>query len=128
LRAVDEILLRNEFEKNRDIRDYLRRWQERQPKNLDPIYEHSNSNSSGGSLPWLGNMLNDSREAYDAGSEKLRADDEDVSDFSTRLDEERDPRDFLEPGDLVGLSSLVWSRRVFFELFTDYWHEVLREP
>ncbi|KAN0081973.1 hypothetical protein V8E54_003271 [Elaphomyces granulatus] len=105
LRAVDEILLRNEFEKNKDIRDYLRRWQECQPKNLDPIYEHNPPNPSGGLLPWLGNMLNDSREAYDAGSEKLRADDEDVSDFSTRLDEERDSRDFLEPGDLVGLSS-----------------------
>jgi hypothetical protein len=49
-------------------------------------------------------MLNDSREVYNA-DERLRAEDEGSNEFSTDLDEGNDMQAFLEPGDLVGISS-----------------------
>lgn len=57
------------------------------------------------SIPWIGNMLNDGREAFDSGSEQLRATDEDRSEFSDVGDEGDEMHDFLEPGDLVSLYS-----------------------
>ena len=50
-------------------------------------------------------MLNDYREAHDAGSDALRETDEDVSDFENIAEEGEGMHDFLEPGDLVALSS-----------------------
>ncbi|KAL2010929.1 hypothetical protein VTN00DRAFT_3647 [Thermoascus crustaceus] len=103
---IDEILLRNEFEEKKDIREYLRKWQARQPNVMDPVRGPGTSNpSTDPSLPWVGNMLNDNREAHDAGSDTLRVTDEDTSEFSNLADEGEDINAFLEPGDLVALSS-----------------------
>lgn len=57
------------------------------------------------SKPWAGNMLNDYREALDAGSDQLRATDEDRSGFTDIGEEGEDAHEFLEPGDLVSLFS-----------------------
>lgn len=56
-------------------------------------------------MPWKGNMLNDSREAHDAGSDSLQATDNDLSDFANIADEGEGIDEFLEPGDLVALTS-----------------------
>lgn len=50
-------------------------------------------------------MLNDTREAHDAGSDALHATEDDLSDFTNLGDEGEGVGDFLEPGDLVALSS-----------------------
>lgn len=57
------------------------------------------------SIPWKGNMLNDTREAHDTGSDALHATEDDLADFSNLGDEGEGVGDFLEPGDLVALSS-----------------------
>jgi hypothetical protein len=49
-------------------------------------------------------MLNDSRESFDAREDRARDDDEDASVFPTDM-EDGNEKNFLEPGDLVGLSS-----------------------
>jgi hypothetical protein len=104
--AVDEILLlKSEFESKKDIRDYLRKWRERQSNDLDPVREPNVPNPPAASQPWVGNMLNDSREAYDDGSDRLRTNDEEISQFSYDAGEGDDLNAFLEPGDLVALSS-----------------------
>lgn len=103
--AVDEILLKSEFEAKKDIRDYLRKWLERQDNSADPVCGPGTTNPTKKSDSWVGNMLNDSREAYDAGGDRERAEEEDSSDLFHDMDEGHDMKAFLEPGDLVGLQS-----------------------
>lgn len=57
------------------------------------------------SAPWVGNVLNDNRETFDAGSDQLRATDEDRTEFSDVGDEGEQEHDYLEPGDMVALYS-----------------------
>lgn len=101
-KSVEDIRLENEFETNKDIREYLIKWQETHPNVLDPIRELGDYDSS---VPWKGNMLNDSREAHDSGSDALHSTEDDLSDFANLGDEGEGVGDFLEPGDLVALSS-----------------------
>ncbi|KAB8278111.1 hypothetical protein BDV30DRAFT_204141 [Aspergillus minisclerotigenes] len=103
--SIEDIRLKSEFEENKDIREYLRKWQESHPNPLDPVRGPGTSNTLDASAPWVGNMLNDYREAHDAGSDALRETDEDVSDFENIAEEGEGMHDFLEPGDLVALSS-----------------------
>lgn len=49
-------------------------------------------------------MLNDSKEAFDAGSDVLREADEEMLDFHNIGDEGEGIDEFLQPGDLVALS------------------------
>ncbi|KAL4897510.1 hypothetical protein BDV59DRAFT_45809 [Aspergillus ambiguus] len=103
--SIEDIRLKTEFEENKDIRQYLRKWQQSHPSRLDPVRGPGTLNELDATAPWVGNMLNDNREAHDAGSDTLRAADEDVSDFANTADEGEGIHDFLEPGDLVALSS-----------------------
>ncbi|KAF7592123.1 hypothetical protein BBP40_000671 [Aspergillus hancockii] len=103
--SIEDIRLKTEFEENKDIRQYLRKWQENHPNILDPVRGPGTSNTLDASAPWVGNMLNDYREAHDAGSDALRETDEDVSGFENIADEGEGIHEFLEPGDLVALSS-----------------------
>lgn len=50
-------------------------------------------------------MLNDNREAHDAGSDALRSSEEELSDFANIGDEGGNMHEYLEPGDLVALAS-----------------------
>ncbi|KAJ9208221.1 hypothetical protein DTO021D3_1079 [Paecilomyces variotii] len=100
--SVDEILLKTEFEEKGNIREYLRKWREKQPISLDPVRE---PNLSGRPMPWVGNMLSDSREAHDNDSDMLSITDEATSEFSRDSEEGGDMQAYLEPGDLVGLSA-----------------------
>lgn len=54
-------------------------------------------------------MLNDNREAHDAGSDALRASEEELSDFANIGDEGGNMHEYLKPGDLVALASYVCS-------------------
>ncbi|KAI9925785.1 hypothetical protein ASPWEDRAFT_173869 [Aspergillus wentii DTO 134E9] len=101
--SVEEIRLQTEFEENQDIRKYLSRWQETHSNELDPVRGPGTSNPSEQAKPWVGNMLNDFRES---ASDALRAIDHEMSEFSSATDEGEDMHEFLEPGDLVALSSL----------------------
>lgn len=97
--------MKSEFENKKDIRDYLRKWQEQHDCSLDPVRGPGTSNPLVKPNSDQGNMLNDSREMYDASEERARHEDEDTSAFSTHMEEGNDVKHFLEPGDLVGLSS-----------------------
>ncbi|ODM18242.1 hypothetical protein SI65_06113 [Aspergillus cristatus] len=97
--SIEEIQLKNEFEANRDIRDYLVKWQKRTPNVLDPVREPENMSSQ-----WRGNMLNDNREADGASIDELHSEAEAV-DFPNIGDEGEGIDEFLEPGDLVALHS-----------------------
>jgi hypothetical protein len=50
-------------------------------------------------------MLNDSKEVFDAGSDGLREADEEMLEFHNIGDEGEGIDEFLQPGDLVALSS-----------------------
>lgn len=91
--------MKNEFEANRDIRDYLVKWQKRNPNVLDPVREPEDMSSQ-----WRGNMLNDNREADGASIDELHSEAEAV-DFPNIGDEGEGIDEFLEPGDLVALYS-----------------------
>lgn len=71
------------------------------PNLLDPVREPEAANSS---EPWVGNMLNDSREVFDGGSDVLRITDEEHSEFSNAVENE-DVDELLRPGDLASLYS-----------------------
>lgn len=101
-KSVEDIRLESEFEANKNIREYLIKWQAIRPNILDPIREPDMHDPS---IPWKGNMLNDTREAHDTGSDALHATEDDLADFSNLGDEGEGVGDFLEPGDLVALSS-----------------------
>ncbi|KAL1855069.1 3'-5' RNA exonuclease complex component [Paecilomyces lecythidis] len=100
--SVDEILLKTEFEEKGNIREYLRKWREKQPSSLDPVRE---LDLSGRSMPWVGNMLSDSREAHDNDSDMLSITDEATTEYSRDSEEGGDMQIYLEPGDLVGLAA-----------------------
>lgn len=101
--SIEEIQLKNEFETNRDIRDYLVKWQKQNPNLLDPVREPEDATSS----RWRGNMLNDNREADGASIDELQSSDAEPVDFSNIGDEGEGIDEFLEPGDLVALHSYV---------------------
>ncbi|KAH8429099.1 exoribonuclease II [Aspergillus melleus] len=103
--SIDDIRLKTEFEKHKDIRDYLRKWQNNNLNPLDPIRGAQATNVPGQSSPWIGNMQSDATESNDYGSEALREADEDVGEFDNLADEGDGAHDFLEPGDLVALSA-----------------------
>ncbi|KKK20240.1 hypothetical protein ARAM_003213 [Aspergillus rambellii] len=102
--SIEDIRLRNEFEKNNDIRDYLRKWQEANPNLLDPIRDPSISNADKGQ-PWVGNMMNDNRDTYDAGDDNVRYVDDDASEFLEIAEEGEGLHNYLKPGDLVAISA-----------------------
>ena len=101
--SIEDIRLRTEFEETKDVREYLRKWQETHINDLDPVRGPGTTHPST-SDPWVGNMLNDTREALDSGSDLLRTTDTNHSEFS-HIEEDEDAHDFLEPGDLVSLYS-----------------------
>ncbi|KAL4783451.1 hypothetical protein BJX76DRAFT_330000 [Aspergillus varians] len=97
--AIEDIRLKSEFEENRDIRQYLRKWQEVTPNVLDPVRSPETSNAPGQAAPWVGNMMN-------FGAEGNLEADEDMSDFVDVADEGEGMHDYLEPGDLVAFKTL----------------------
>ncbi|KAL5045042.1 hypothetical protein BDW71DRAFT_90154 [Aspergillus fruticulosus] len=96
--SIEDIRLQTEFEKNKDIRDYLRKWQEITPNTLDPVRNIELSESS---QPWTGNMFTFGSDLDDAVDDKLRLTDEDMSGFAHIADEGEGVHDYLQPGDLV---------------------------
>lgn len=99
--SIDDIRLQSEFEQNKDIHEYLRKWQAAHPNILDPVRDPDTDSST----PWHGNMLNDNQEFFEAGSDRLRATDEDYSGFADVGDEGGSANDFLQPGDLASFYS-----------------------
>ena len=107
LNSSTEVLnlrLKLEFDEHKDIRTYLQKWQQSQSNDLDPVRGPGTSNTLDASAPWVGNMLNDNREARDAGSDALRAADESF-DFTNSADEGEGLNQYLEPGDLVAMTA-----------------------
>ncbi|PYH43621.1 exoribonuclease II [Aspergillus saccharolyticus JOP 1030-1] len=102
LLSIERLRLRLEFEKHNDIRDYLQKWQDSQDNFADPVRGPGTANKMVADDPWVGNMLNDNREAYDAGADALRAS-EDYSGYISRADEGASLKERLEPGDLVAM-------------------------
>ncbi|PLB36014.1 exoribonuclease II [Aspergillus candidus] len=98
LKSAEQIRIRNEFEENGDVREYLRKWQDMQSNSMDPI-GGPGSIALGTSSPWVGNMISDPQKGPEPEDD---AEEEDLSGFS---DESEGTHDFLEPGDLVALSS-----------------------
>ncbi|KAL3494356.1 hypothetical protein BJX62DRAFT_47467 [Aspergillus germanicus] len=97
---IEDIRLKNEFEANKDVREYLRKWQDINPNVLDPV------NTPEGYKPgemWVGNMLNDSVEAFESGSDMERLSGEEVPDIMDFGNEEEGLYNYLEPGDLVAI-------------------------
>lgn len=94
--AEEEARLQAELETYRDIREYLRKWNETNPNILDPVRDLGSITSPRDPGQLVGNMLN-GREA----SESLWASSQlsNKDDFDTSEDFEGD---HLEPGDLVG--------------------------
>lgn len=103
--SIEDILLKTEFEENKDIRNYLRKWQETHPNILDPVRGPGTASTSDPSAPWVGNMLNDGMEPFDAGSDVVREADEESLEFHNIGDEGEGVNEFLQPGDLVALST-----------------------
>ncbi|RDW61179.1 exoribonuclease II [Aspergillus mulundensis] len=95
--SIEDIRLQAEFEKNKDIREYLRKWRALRPDTLDPVRDIGISDPS---EPWVGNMVNFSS-GEDTLDDKLRMADEDMSDFVDFGDEGEGAYDYLQPGDLV---------------------------
>ncbi|KAJ5481127.1 hypothetical protein N7539_007021 [Penicillium diatomitis] len=93
--TVENARLQAELETYRDIREYLRKWNETNPSVLDPVREPGSASAYEDPGQLVGNMLN-GREASDAlwASSELSNKD----DFDTSQDFEGD---HLEPGDLV---------------------------
>ncbi|KAI9045943.1 exoribonuclease II [Aspergillus affinis] len=104
LASIDDIRLKTEFEENKDIRDYLRKWQNNNLNLLDPIKGPQTTNIPG-QASWIGNMQSDATEANDYGSEALREADQDTGEFDNLADEGDGAHDFLEAGDLVALAA-----------------------
>ncbi|KAJ5698090.1 hypothetical protein N7462_000095 [Penicillium macrosclerotiorum] len=93
--AAEEARLQAEVETYRNIRQYLRKWQETNPNVLDPVREAGDAMASENTGQWVGNMLN-GREAFESlwSSSRLSVQD----DFDTSQEFEGD---HLEPGDLI---------------------------
>ena len=107
LKSAEQIRIRNEFEENGDVREYLRKWQDMHSNSMDPI-GGPGSIALGRSSPWVGNMISDPQKGPEPEDD---AEEEDLSGFS---DESEGTHDFLEPGDLVALSSYVIPFFFFF--------------
>lgn len=71
---------------------------------MDPVRGPGTTNPNPSKSRWIGNMLNDSKEVY-SGEDLARDEDHDLSAFDMSMDEGADAAAFLEPGDLVVLSS-----------------------
>ncbi|KAL4878319.1 hypothetical protein BJY04DRAFT_229867 [Aspergillus karnatakaensis] len=100
--SFEDLRLQAEFDQKKDVRRYLGRWQELNPNTLDPV---NRSEANVRPQQWVGNMYNDNRETYDAGGDTVRLTDEDMSDFVDIADEGEGIHDYLEPGDLVAIST-----------------------
>lgn len=85
-----------QLETYRDIREYLRKWQEINPNVLDPIQDLNTEATEGGRVPWNGTILkgHDPAESLWAESQLAKQDDFDTS--------EEFEGEHLEPGDMVG--------------------------
>jgi hypothetical protein len=101
---IEDIRLKNEFEANKDVRVYLRKWQDINPNVLDPV--NIPEGYKQGEM-WVGNMLNDSVEAFESGSDIERINGEDVPDIMDFGNEEEGLYNYLEPGDLVAITWYV---------------------
>ncbi|KAL2841690.1 hypothetical protein BJY01DRAFT_217208 [Aspergillus pseudoustus] len=97
---IEDIRLRNEFEENKDVREYLRKWQDINPNVLDPIQAPESRKPD---QMWVGNMLNDSMEAFESAGDFERMNREEAADLADFADEEESLHSYLEPGDLVAL-------------------------
>ena len=100
--AIDNLILKSQFEAKRDIRDYLSKWQRQNTNDLDPVRGPDTVNPS--PLPrgrWVGNMLNDTGSTIEQSLESAESVTED-SDIQLFMDEHDEVGDILEPGDLVG--------------------------
>ncbi|PWY77057.1 RNB-domain-containing protein [Aspergillus heteromorphus CBS 117.55] len=96
--------LKKEFDEHKNIRSYLLKWQASAVNSMDPVRGPGTSNPLDPSVPWVGNMLNDSRETHDNASDALRIGDEALN-FDNAADEGEGLGQYLEPGDLVAMSS-----------------------
>lgn len=94
LTAIDSnLLLKSEFEIHRDIREYLRKWQDVNPNDLDPVRKTSDAQTTQLPNPTQGNMPN-GRDAADLWGDPNRPNQE-------SLHIEEFEGEHLEPGDLV---------------------------
>lgn len=105
--SIADIRLKNEFEENRDIRLYLRKWQDITPNVLDPVRHIEIVNTPGHQAPWVGNMINFGSQETDATEDILRQTEEDMSEFLDVDDAGEGMHDYLEPGDLVAFKTSV---------------------
>ncbi|KAL4943460.1 hypothetical protein BDV06DRAFT_189814 [Aspergillus oleicola] len=94
--SIEDLRLQKEFEEHRNIRRYLRKWQEVKPNVLDPVRDPDSTNTP----TWIGNMINikDGEQARDT---MLRRTDDSASEFADLGGEEEGMNNYLEPGDLV---------------------------
>ncbi|KAL4791340.1 hypothetical protein BDV19DRAFT_370636 [Aspergillus venezuelensis] len=101
--SIEDILLQKEFEEHRNIRRYLRKWQEVKPNILDPVRD-PNSGHTFEEFTWTGNMINlkDGEQARDLF---LRRADDSVSEFADFATEGEAMKNYLEPGDLVAFKN-----------------------
>ncbi|KAJ5175718.1 uncharacterized protein N7482_001595 [Penicillium canariense] len=93
--AAEEARVQAEIETYRDIRQYLRKWQETNPNVLDPVREPGSAMTLENTGQWVGTMLNgrEASESLWASSQLSGKDDFDTS--------EEFEGDHLEPGDMV---------------------------
>lgn len=102
--AIDNYLLRTQFEENKDIKEYLRKWQAQNVNHLDPVHGPGTSNP----LPsenWKGNMLNDTLASFDEAVERAQSAVEEGTDFDIQMSDSYETGEILEPGDMVGFFS-----------------------
>ncbi|RAH70159.1 exoribonuclease II [Aspergillus aculeatinus CBS 121060] len=102
--SLENLRLRLEFEKYGNVREYLQKWQDSQDNWADPVRGPGTANKMLATDAWRGNMLNDNREAMDAGFDVLRESDDDAE-LHNRDDEGAGLNHYLEPGDLVAMSA-----------------------
>ncbi|EED12668.1 mitochondrial exoribonuclease Cyt-4, putative [Talaromyces stipitatus ATCC 10500] len=104
--TIDNILLKTEFETKRDIREYLRKWQEQNLTYQDPVRGPGTSNANlPQSIKWTGNMLNDGQAVYEDAVEQTHNSLNEAVDLNINTDDNYEVADILEPGDLVGFYS-----------------------
>lgn len=98
--------MKAEFETNNDIRAYLRKWQQQNTTEKDPVRDPGASNANlSESKKLTGSMLNDGLAVYDEALVTAQANLDESADFRPNVDESHDDGDILEPGDLVGFYS-----------------------
>ncbi|KAL4948245.1 hypothetical protein BDW69DRAFT_176870 [Aspergillus filifer] len=101
--SIEDIRLQKEFEEHRNIRRYLRKWQEVKPNILDPVRDPDSGHTAEG-VTWIGNMINlkDGEQARDLF---LRRADDGVSEFADFATEGEGMNNYLEPGDMVAFKN-----------------------